>query len=102
MDSPYDIGEGPSRSQGSHWQQLESLVDSRNAPTTNQGLWPRKMLTFMATSRIRDYLGPDCEAPVSQYPLLDGEPASWPKDEEVGREGGEFLFFQRKVESSQK
>ena len=77
---------------GSQWQQVESLVDYRSSPAPFQLLpqGPRKILTFIATNRIRDYFGPDCEVPVSQYPLLDGEPPSWPEDEEVDREGGEI------------
>ncbi|CAK9052235.1 unnamed protein product [Durusdinium trenchii] len=77
---------------GSQWQQVESLVDYRSSPAPFQPLpqGPRKILTFIATSRIRDYFGPDCEVPVSQYPLLDGESSSWPEDEEVDREGGEI------------
>ena len=76
----------------SQWQQVESLVDYRSSPAPFQLLpqGPRKILTFIATSRIRDYFGPDCEVPVSQYPLLDGESPSWPEDEEVDREGGEI------------
>ncbi|CAK8994567.1 unnamed protein product, partial [Durusdinium trenchii] len=77
---------------GSQWQQVESLVDYRSSPAPFQLLpqGPRKILTFIATNRIRDYFGPDCEVPVSQYPLLDGESPSWPEDEEVDREGGEI------------
>ena len=37
---------------------------------------------------IKDYFVVNSEVPVSQYPLLNGEPASWPEDDQEDREGG--------------
>ncbi|CAK9116129.1 unnamed protein product, partial [Durusdinium trenchii] len=73
------------------WEQIESLAAYRDTPLPFRALpaGPRSALTFVAPGLIRDYFVLNSEVPVSQYPLLSGEPSSWP-DDERDEEGGEF------------
>ena len=73
------------------WEQIESLAVYRDTPVPFRPIpgGPRPALTFVAPDLIRDYFVWNSEVPVSQYPLLQGEPSSWP-DDERDEEGGEF------------
>ena len=73
------------------WEQIESLAAYKDSPLPFRALpaGPRSALTFVAPGLIRDYFVMNSEVPVSQYPLLSGEPSSWPDDERE-EEGGEF------------
>ena len=73
------------------WEQIESLAVYRDTPLPFRAIpgGPRPALTFVAPGLIRDYFVWNSEVPVSQYPLLQGEPSSWP-DDERDEEGGEF------------
>ncbi|CAK9065018.1 unnamed protein product, partial [Durusdinium trenchii] len=73
------------------WEQIESLAAYKDSPLPFRALpaGPRSALTFVAPGLIRDYFVMNSEVPVSQYPLLSGEPSSWP-DDERDEEGGEF------------
>ena len=79
---------------GGMWEQVESVANYREGVLPYRPLpggGPKKPLTFVAIQRLRDYYARDSEVPVSQHPLLDGEYASWPDDEdEDAREGGEI------------
>ena len=73
------------------WEQIESLAVYRDTPLPFRPIpgGPRPALTFVAPGLIRDYFVWNSEVPVSHYPLLQGEPSSWP-DDERDEEGGEF------------
>ncbi|CAK9080671.1 unnamed protein product [Durusdinium trenchii] len=72
-------------------EQVESLANYVDTPLPYRPLpgGPRAALTFVAPGLIRDYFVVSSEVPVSQYPLLSGEPSSWP-DDERDEEGGEL------------
>ena len=79
---------------GGQWEQLESEesyrdIESPFRPLSKDGK-SKKTLTFVAPARIKDYFVENSEVPISQYPLLDGEVASWPDDDEDEVEGGEI------------
>ena len=73
------------------WEQVESLANYVDTPLPYRPLpgGPRAALTFVAPGLIRDYFVISSEVPVSQYPLLSGEPSSW-LDDERDEEGGEL------------
>ena len=77
------------------WEQLENLANYKDTPLPFRPLphGPRTTLTFVAPGLIKDYFVVTSEVPVSQYPLLNGEPASWPEDEQEDQEGGEIPWL---------
>ena len=77
------------------WEQLENLANYKDTPLPFRPLphGPRTTLTFVAPGLIKDYFVATSEVPVSQYPLLNGEPASWPEDEQEDQEGGEIPWL---------
>ena len=77
------------------WEQLENLANYKDTPLPFRPLphGPRTTLTFVAPGLIKDYFVVTSEVPVSQYPLLNGEPASWPEDEHEDQEGGEIPWL---------
>ena len=79
---------------GGQWEQLESEESYRDIenpfrPLSENGR-SKKALTFVAPARIKDHFIENSEVPISQYPLLDGEVAAWPDDDEDEVEGGEI------------
>ncbi|CAK9073386.1 unnamed protein product [Durusdinium trenchii] len=73
------------------WEQLENLANYKDTPLPFRPVphGPRTTLTFVAPGLIKDRFVVSSEVPVSQYPLLNGEPASWPEDDQEDQEGGE-------------
>ncbi|CAK9088523.1 unnamed protein product [Durusdinium trenchii] len=77
------------------WEQLENLANYKDTPLPFRPLphGPRTTLTFVAPGLIKDAFVVNSEVPVSQYPLLNGEPASWPEDDQEDQEGGEVPWL---------
>ena len=80
---------------GGQWRQMENAAKYCEIQVPFRKLVPGeqscKTLTFVSPQRTRDYYVVTSEVPISQYPLLDGEIASWPEDAE-GKvvEGGQI------------
>ena len=78
------------------WEQVENVGDYAKStlPFREIPLGPRPALTFVSPGALQDYFVPNSEVPVSQYPLIGDEPASWPEEEEAegGFVQGDFVF----------
>ena len=63
------------------WEQVENVGDYAKStlPFREIPLGPRPALTFVSPGALQDYFVPNSEVPVSQYPLIGDEPASWPE-----------------------
>ncbi|CAK9025335.1 unnamed protein product [Durusdinium trenchii] len=72
----------------------EQVRPVRGAPRQLHGYISRELsLLERLPGLIKDYFVVTSEVPVSQYPLLNGEPASWPEDEQEDQEGGEIPWL---------